>query len=298
MIISEEQLKKYLANLRKKNVSRIALDMEGDQGMFHYRYAISILQCFDGEEAVIIDVLKMGDNDTLREFLTCQDITKVMFSCGNDTYMAQHVLGCTITPINDIAIAQKLLGMPINLVDYLDIDKVQKDSFQRANWLLRPIKPVLLEYAINDVLKLLDIEKNLAGQLVEQGLYDSYINSSKSASEKIFPTDKYTMFQTKFPGYPRLSFEKKRMAAGIWIFREMLGEKFDCPVGYILSRKALTAIISSGGDLVVALERELNRDRKPQKRLSAGMIRALFEAAMKSPHIPQKTAIKRRLFKP
>ncbi|MCL2182141.1 MAG: hypothetical protein FWB85_01550 [Chitinispirillia bacterium] len=290
IITTEEELKGYFDNLRKKGINKLALDMEGDQGMFHYRYAVSILQCFDGEDGVIIDVITMGGsgNDTLREFLTCQDIIKVMFSCGNDVFMAQNVLGCTISPINDISIAQKLLEIPINLTSYLNIDKNLKDSFQRANWLLRPIKPKLLEYAINDVLKLLDIENDLSAQLTEKGLYDAYIEQSRATSGKTYISDPHQLFKTKFPGYIRLPFEKKKLAAALWIFREMLGERFDCPTGYIIPKKTLAAILSSNKELVSALESEINRGRKPQKRMDIALIRELFEKAMHSPFIPLK----------
>jgi ribonuclease D len=295
-IISEEpRLREYIDDLRKRGVNKLALDMEGDQGMFHYKYAVSILQCFDGETAAVIDVLKMGGNDTLREFLTCQDIVKVMFSCGNDIFMAQTVLGCTITPINDIAVAQKLLGMPINLANYLNIDKDVKDSFQRANWLLRPIRPTLLEYAVNDVLKLLEIEDGLVEQLAKRGIYEDYIRASRTASDKTHITNPHLLFTAKFPGYMKMPFEKKRLAATVWIFRELLGERFDCPVGYLLSKKSLCQALYSDKDLPNALETELNRNRKPQKRLGIGLIKELLDTAMRSPHIPEKpTAVKRR----
>jgi len=242
VIVTEEELKNYLDNLRKKQIKKIALDMEGDQGSFRYRYSISIFQCFDGEESVIIDVLRMGNNPVLKEFLTCQDITKVMFSFNNDVFMAQNVLGCTIAPVNDIAIAQKLLGLPINIANYLNIDKDKKDSFQRANWLIRPIKPALMEYAINDVLKLLEIEQKFADELTEKDLYITYINSTIGISERDFVVNQHCQYQAKYPGYMRMSYEKRLKAATVWIFRELLGEKLNCPVGYILSKSALKNI--------------------------------------------------------
>jgi ribonuclease D len=295
IITEESRLREYLDDLRRKGIKKLALDMEGDQGMFHYKYAVSILQCFDGEEAAVIDVLKMGSNDTLREFLTCQDIIKVMFACGNDIFMAQTVLGCTIAPINDIAVAQKLLGMPINLANYLNIDKKEKDSFQRANWLLRPIKPALLEYAINDVLKLLDIENDLTEQLAKRGIYEDYIRASRTASDKKHVTNPHLLFATKFPGYVRMPFEKKRRAAALWIFRELLGERFDCPVGYLLSKKSLCQALYSDKEPPDALAAELNRNRRPQKWLGIGLIKELLDTASRSPHIPEKPpAIKRR----
>jgi ribonuclease D len=295
IITEEPRLKEYLDDLRKRGVKKLALDMEGDQGMFHYRYAVSILQCFDGEDAAVIDVLKMGNNDTLREFLTCQDIVKVMFACGNDIFMAQTVIGCTITPVNDISVAQKLLGLPINLAGYLNIDKKEKDTFQRANWLLRPIKPALLQYAINDVLKLLEIEGDMAERLAESGLYEEYIRVSRAASDKKHISNPHLLFEKKFPGYTRMPFESRRRAAALWIFRELLGERFDCPVGYLLPRKSLRQILHSDKELPYAIEAELNRHRRPQKRLSLELIMELFDTAARSPHIPKKPpAIKRR----
>jgi len=295
IITEEPQLKEYVNDLRTRGVKKLALDMEGDQGMFHYKYAVSILQCFDGENAAVIDVLKMGSNDTLREFLTCQDIIKVMFACGNDIFMSQTVIGCTITPINDISVAQKLLGQPINLANYLNIEKEEKDAFQRANWLLRPIKPALLEYAINDVLKLLEIENNMVEQLVEKGLYEEYIRVSRAASDKKHISNPHLLFETKFPGYARMPFEKKRRAAALWIFRELLGERFDCPVGYLLPKKLLCQVLYSDKDLPHAIETELNRHRKPQKKLGLELIKELLDTASRSPHIPSKpAAIKRR----
>jgi len=294
VIVTEEELRNYLDNLRKKRVKKIALDMEGDQGSFRYKYSISIFQCFDGEESVIIDVLRMGNNSVLREFLTCLDITKIMFSFSNDVFMAQNVLGCTIAPVNDIAIAQKLLGLPINIASYLNIDKDKKDSFQRANWLIRPIKPELMEYAINDVLKLLEIEQKFVDELIEKKLYTTYINSTISISERNFVVNQHCQYQAKYPGYMRMSYEKKLKAAKIWIFRELLGEKLNCPVGYILSRNALKNIINSDKDLVLAIEKEINRGRNPHKRISRQAIQALCDQAVQSPHLPAPPPKKRK----
>ncbi|MDR2728844.1 MAG: hypothetical protein LBB56_06905 [Chitinispirillales bacterium] len=297
VIVTEEELRRYLDNLRKKQIKKIALDMEGDQGSFRYKYSISIFQCFDGEEAVIIDVLRMGNNSTLREFLTCQDITKVMFSFSNDVFMAQNVLGCTIAPVNDIAVAQKLLGLPINITSYLNIDKNKKDSFQRANWLIRPIKPELMEYAINDVLKLLEIEEKFADELIEKELYTIYLNSTKSVSERNFVINQHCQYKAKFPGYMRMSYEKKRLAASVWIFRELFGEKLNCPVGYILSKKSMKAIInrvSNGNNLVPAIEIEINRGRKEKKRINRQAIQTLYDLAALSPHLPSPPPKRKR----
>jgi ribonuclease D len=233
-ITSEDALKAYCNDLRTRNIEKIALDLEGDQGTFHYNYSISIFQCFDGQEVVIIDVITMGNNLTLNQFLTDPAVTKIMFSCANDAFITQNVLGCTISPVLDIAVAQKLLNETISLSGYLTIDQKIKNAFQRANWLKRPLSGELLAYAINDVLHLITIEETLRSRLDTQNLLKTYFDGSNSLVTKNYRINQLHHYKVKFPGYPRLSPSRKRTAALIWIVREFIGKHFDCPVGYIL----------------------------------------------------------------
>lgn len=253
--------------------------MEGDQGLLRYNYSISIFQCFDGVKKVIIDVLKIGKKPGLHQFLTCNDIFKLMFSCPNDIFMAQNVLGCTIAPVRDIAVGQKLLGLPINLSDHLKIDKDKKDSFQRANWLARPIKPELMDYAINDVLELFNIEQQLETNLRNQNLYEKYLEESALISKRNFVVNQLRLYKQKFPGFKKLKPEKKRLAANVWIFRELLGRHFDIPVGFLLSKQSMTKIIKNSENIVSALYEELNRNRRSEKKIESGLIERYYSKA-------------------
>ena len=289
MITSESDLRLYIDDLRTRKVTAVSFDMEGDQGSIRYQYSISIFQCYDGEQSAIIDVLRMGNNPTLKEFLTCQDITKVMFSCSNDIFMTQNVLGCTISPVRDIAIGQTLLGLPVNLSNYLNIDKKIKDSFQRANWLARPIRPELLEYAINDVLGLLSIEKEIAVELYEKNLFQNYEKGAVAISSRDFTVNQHKQYLAKFPAYARLNPQKKQLAASVWIFRELLGESLNCPVGYLISKKVMSHIINnSADDVLKALISELNRGRRAERRIAPSVIVSLFNKAINSPHLPPR----------
>lgn len=277
IIDNEDDLAGYLSILRKKNVKRIAIDLEGDQGQINYRYSISIIQCFDGDEPVIIDVLKTGNTASLKDLLTCDDIIKVMFSPENDIYMTQNVLGCTISPLRDIAIAQKLLSLKINIADYIGLDKEKKHSFQRANWLKRPLSSDLLEYAVNDVLSLIRIERELEAQLKAKGLYEKYLQNNSGLSSKNFRVNQFLIYKDKFPGYRKLSSEKKELSRVIWIFREMLGEHYNCPVSYLLTKQAMAGIVSEGGDVLAHLCDELNSNRK--RKIDPELVIKYFERA-------------------
>lgn len=277
MINNSGELAAYLSDLRNKGIKKIAIDLEGDQGQINYRYSISIIQCFDGREPVIIDVLKTGNCEPLKEFLACDDIVKVMFSSENDIYMTQNVIGCTINPLRDIAVAQKLLGMKINITDYIGVNKEEKHSFQRANWLKRPINNDLLKYAVNDVLSLLEIENSLESELKEKSLLAKYEQINAGISSKNFRVNQFLVYKDKFPGYRKLSSEKKELSRELWIFREMLGQHYNCPVSYLLTKKSMAEIVSRGGDILVRLIEELNMSRR--KKIDPDLVVKLFDKA-------------------
>ncbi len=279
IISTENEISSYLEYLRKENIKKIALDLEGDQGSIKYKYSISIFQCFDGTTPVIIDVLKNAKSEALRSFLTAPDIIKIMFSSENDLFMTQNVLGYSIKPIRDIAIAQKLLGLKINLAEYIGIDKKVKDSFQRANWLKRPIKDDLIEYAINDVLHLLVINEKFEDDLKKKSLYNKYLDSSSQVSDKNFIVDQYQLYKEKFPGFRKLPREKKELGKTIWIFRELVGEYFNCPSGYIFSKKSMNDIISDKENILTRLEEELNRNRRVKKKIDIEFIKKFYRKA-------------------
>lgn len=276
IISTSDEINLYLENLRERNIKKIALDLEGDQGSVKYKYSISIFQCYDGVTPVVIDALKTAKLQELKTFLTCPDIEKVMFSSENDIFMTQNVLGYSIEPIKDIAIAQKLLGIKINLADYIGIDKKKKDSFQRANWIKRPIRKDLLEYAVNDVLYLLKINEQYEKELMEKNLYNMYVENSLKISKKNFIVDQLQLYKEKFPGYRKLSSDKKVLGRTVWIFRELLGEYLNCPSGYIFSKKSMNNIISEKDKILIRLQEELNRNRGIKKKIDMELIQKIY----------------------
>ncbi len=277
LLETEKDLGDYLARLRSRGITTIAFDLEGDQGSIRYKYAIAILQCFDGEEAVVIDVLKIGNCPILREFLTCPDLTKIMFSCKNDLFMTQNTLGCTIEPMRDIALAQKMLGKTVNISDHIGIEKKAKDSFQRANWLKRPLAANLIEYAVGDVLQLLRVYGDLEEELIRKNLMNQFTAASKDMPGKNYIVDQYEQYKEKFPGYERLRPDKQKLAGILWAFREMLGEHFDCPVGYLIPKAAMNDIIKDKDKMLEKLEKELNRNRS--RPLENELLTKLFRKA-------------------
>ena len=97
------------------------------------------------------------------------------------------------------------------------------------------------------------------------GLFDIYLKESTLLNEKNYIIDHMQHYKAKFPGYSKMRPAQRRAAAAVWVFRELLGKHFNCPVGYILSKRALAASIADPEGTVASLEQELNRGRSAEK---------------------------------
>jgi ribonuclease D len=139
----------------------------------------------------------------------------------------------------------------------------------------------LLDYAINDVLDLFTIEREIAERLCEANRYETYLKESAALTQKNYVIDHLQHYKAKFPGYKNLNPEKRGKAAVAWVFRELMGKHFDCPVGYILSKHALAAAIADHENMQASLERELNRGRSTGKRVTKTLVEKCFNEALR-----------------
>jgi ribonuclease D len=99
--------------------------------------------------------------------------------------------------------------LKINITDYIGVNKEEKHSFQRANWLKRPISNDLINYAVNDVLSLLQIESELESSLNEKKMLAKYEQMNAGISSKNFRVNQFLVYKDKFPDIEKL-FRKER----------------------------------------------------------------------------------------
>lgn len=278
-LTTDAEVTQFIHRLSDKGISRIALDFEGDQGTVHYHNRISIVQIFDGEKAFIIDVLALETADSLRDFLRSTTIQKVMFASTNDQYMCQNVLDCTLMNIRDIAVAQKLLNEPINIANHIGIDKQEKDQLQRANWIRRPLTDELVEYAINDVLDLLKIEDVYVSQLEANNLLKVYEAGCADLSKQDYRMDPLYVYSRRIGSYKHMNAKRKLALRTIWIFRELVGEFIDKPVGHLFSKKLMPFWVRKGLDPREEIMQMVNKRLRKERQVSESDINRLWHEA-------------------
>ena len=139
-----------------------------------------------------------------------------------------------------------------------------KDRFQKSNWLRRPLSRALLDYAISDVLHLLDLADELMEEIARRGLTAEFQsrNLEQQAAERSWdPLANYT----RIPGFNALRGPQRRFAKVLWYARENYGRQHDMPPGNVASRQELRALVDRGSRDASDISKFLNEIRKKNR---------------------------------
>jgi ribonuclease D len=268
-----------VARLRADGITRVGIDVEGENNLHSYGIHVALIQLFDGTIGTIVDVLAIRDRTLLRKLLEDAPWTLVWFDAANDLLSFRHALGIRPSPIQDLAIAARLLGKQggLHAMTGQPGSPSAKDRFQRANWLRRPLPPELLDYAISDVMHLLSLADDLEAQLRQKGLREEYERRNRAAQEEERTWDPFANY-VRIPGFNRLPRERQHFARVLWYARELYGQRHDLPPGNVASKEELRTIIDRDFRDAPAIAGFLNNGRKRNLVDSSDLADMLAEA--------------------
>jgi ribonuclease D len=259
---TDAELAALVRRLRDAQVTRLAIDVEGENNLHRYGIHVGLIQLFDGTRGFIVDPLSNRDRSLLSALLENAPWTLVWFDAGNDLLSFQHAMEIRPSPILDLAIAARMLGKTGGLHQLTGEggSASAKDRFQRSNWLRRPLSRALLDYAISDVLHLLTLADQLVAELERRGLGEAFLarNLEQQAATRAWnPLANFT----RIPGYNRLSRTEKRRARILWYSREYYAREHDVPPGTVASKQEMRSMLDRGLHDADGLAGFLNKDR-------------------------------------
>jgi len=281
-IQSESELERLLAHLARTGCPRLAVDVEGENNLHSYGIHVALIQLFDGTHGWIVDALAVRNRTLLKALLEDSPWVKVWFDAANDLLSFQHDLDIRPGPLLDVAIAARLLQKPggLHALTRQGGSASAKDRFQKSNWLRRPLPRALLDYAISDVLHLLDLADELMAEIARRGLTEEFKsrNREQQAAERSWdPLANYT----RIPGFNALRGPQRRFAKVLWYAREYYGRQHDMPPGNVASRQELRALVDRGSRDASGISKFLNENRK-KNRVDPVDFAIHLEAAEKS----------------
>ncbi|MBT3273388.1 MAG: 3'-5' exonuclease [Spirochaetales bacterium] len=222
----------YLNSLKARGINVIGLDTEGEFNLHHYGEHLCLVQIYDGKEFAVIDSLKVSKG-ILGQLFENPRILKIMYDGSGDRTLIFRKYGLNLNAILDLLPAAVLLDYPkrdlSSVIDTaLGKSESGKSSFQRYDWMRRPIDSRAIGYAIDDVRYLFELKEALLAAVIEQGLLDAFI--LRNIELQIRPVDPKPL-----PGifkketYRRLNAEGKARFAELHSIRDGFAKDMDLP---------------------------------------------------------------------
>jgi len=152
----------------------VAIDTEADS-LHSYFDKVCLIQISIPGEDLVIDPLRKLDLAALGAILSNERITKILHGADYDLRILNRDFGFTASNLIDTMICAQLLGYEaIGLAALLEryfalsLDK----THQRADWAMRPLPRVMLEYAASDTRHLIALADTMREELIAIGRWE------------------------------------------------------------------------------------------------------------------------------
>ena len=209
-----------------------AVDTEADS-LHSYFDKVCLIQISIPGEDLIIDPLKKLDLSAFGAIFADPRITKILHGADYDLRILNRDFGFTIANVIDTMICAQLLGYEaIGLAALLEryfamaVDK----THQRADWAMRPLPRVMVEYAATDTRHLIALADKMRQELIAIGRWE-WAQEEFSRLESIRFTEK----DVNGEGFRRLkgiaSFDRRSLAIvrALYEWRDQLARAADRP---------------------------------------------------------------------
>ena len=230
-------------------VSRVALDFEEESNFHVYGEHLCLAQIFDGRAFYIVDVLATG-SETLRAFLE-GPVEKVMFDCSADSALIRRSCSIRLRNVCDLRVMARLLGFENGLNALIERNlgitvetRADKRRSQMSNWMVRPLRPAQIEYALNDVRYLLCLRQSLMKELSKAPeLVRRSLSLMKRCAEPVHPD---RPGWERLPGFRKMDRQTRNLLIRLYNARDEIARGRNSPPSYVISKQSLVAMAGQG----------------------------------------------------
>jgi ribonuclease D len=266
MITTTAQLRSLCDRVRA--AERVGVDTE-----FHnersYTARLMVVQLALEDGCAIVDPLALDDLTPLAQALC--ETTVVGHALTSDLKIFADKWDLVPPEVFDCQVAAAFLGygMAISLADLVrDLCGVRlKKSQTVSDWSARPFSEKQLEYLVDDVAHLLDMQGALSERLRQKGRYEWAIEECRLLSEvERYRSEERRMY-ARIPGANRMNRRELGVLAEVVKLRDKIARERDLPVKYVMPDDVV-------GGLATVRPKTMD-DLAQLRRLDAGSRRAL-----------------------
>jgi len=228
----------------------LALDTESNS-LHAYRERVCLIQIATGEGISLLDPLAVTDLSALGRLLDNPSIIKVVHGSDYDVRCLHRDYGFTVRSLFDTEIAARFLGssrtnLAAVLENVLGVKIPKSRQLQTSDWGYRPLSPLALDYASNDVKFLPRLAGELQRRLSTAGRLDWVMEECRRLEQvRQAPPDPAEVMMLRIKGSSRLGPRSLGVLKQLFIFREEEARRRDCPPFRVLTNEALLILADS-----------------------------------------------------
>jgi len=233
----------------------VAIDTEADS-LHSYFDKVCLIQISIPGEDLVIDPLAKLDLSAFGEILSNRAIIKVLHGADYDLRILHRDFGFTISNLVDTMVCSQLLGyeafgLAALLQRYfaLTVDK----SHQRADWAMRPLPRVMLEYAASDTRHLIALADQLRQELIALGRWE-WAQEEFARLETIRFTEKEEEGFRRLKGISGLDRRSLAIVQVLYEYRDALARAADRPPFKIFGNDIIVEVAKAKAATAEALE--------------------------------------------
>lgn len=171
LLIEDEEGMQQFEN-ENNNISWLCFDTEF-VGEKRYFTSLCLIQIITTNGVYLLDSIKLKNLDYFLDLVTNPDIVKITHAGDNDYRLLHSIYGIVPKNVFDTQIAAGYLGYkyPVSFRKLVEteLNTYLKKGYAVADWERRPFQEKQLKYALNDVIPLPDLWKNLSMKLASMG---------------------------------------------------------------------------------------------------------------------------------
>ena len=228
-----------------ENITKIAMDFEGEFNLHSYGEKLCLIQVFDGLNYYIIDPFEISKEELIK-FFEYKHSIKIMYGAESDVSLIYSQYGILLSNIFDLKIVVDIMKLKPNGLDnvlkyFLNIEIKDKHKYQYLDWTKRPVVKDAIQYALNDVAYLLKLNEILMEHLRNEGKYEDLIYML--IKRNYFPKKDKISAIFKKKEFKNLSNENKKIFKNIHQIREFYSKEYNIPPFKLIDNNVLFDIV-------------------------------------------------------
>jgi ribonuclease D len=235
LITDQQALDELVARLSQETV--LAFDLEADS-LHHYTEKVCLIQVSSQSETRLIDPLAPIDVKVLAPIFANPAIKKVFHGADYDMRSLYRDFGIEVVNLFDTMIASQFLGeSEFGLAALLkkrfgvELDK----RYQKADWSKRPISHEMMEYAMKDTSLLIELFRQLEGELAAKGRLAWVEEESELVAGVRYSSREGELMCLRFKGAAKMKPRELAVLEELLKFRDDKARQADLPPFRILS---------------------------------------------------------------